>query len=270
METTYEYMLICGEMNTPVSITTAVRTGQEMLKNRSTKKLNSVNSIMPWLCLLHPHPDIVKICCDAIGTDPLLGKAEVLKPVPTEDATRGSHHRSFADTLFLALPHLIVKCLLMVEAGGLLDRLDALLISKTSAWKDPVVVTNLLPFLWPEHHCLERAALAAQAGRKGFGTVGDLRAAHAHLLDQVHFLSRMLVGEQGQALLSLLLSEQAPTHFEGKPVKLGCHAAPGSMREMYAVAKMYHAVLHNKRVPLMAQVRKALAVYLVQPRGEPA
>jgi hypothetical protein len=132
-------------------------------------------------------------------------------------------------------------------------------VSKSPLWKDPVVITNLLPFLWPQNHCFARSALGARNCKRGLGTIGHLRAAHATLRDHVETLGGHLQHERGRTLMALLLSEQAPTHYEGQPIWEPFEDAPGTMREVHIIAKMFHPVLHGKRCPLMAQVRQALA-----------
>jgi hypothetical protein len=191
---------------------------------------------------------------DLLATDEL---GDVLEPAhastgkglePAESRVR------FLGTRYHALPHLILKCLVAAEAGAFLDYVDALLMSRSSMWRDPVVIANLADFLWPRQHCLARAALAARRGQKGLGTIGHLRAAQAELFAGIHVAS-----EEAQTLLKLLLSEQAPTECEGQPVSAAPFSAPaGSVGELYTLARMYHPVLHNPRVPLMAQVRGML------------
>jgi hypothetical protein len=90
--------------------------------------------------------------------------------------------------------------------------------------------------------------------------VGDLREARLTLNDSFFFLYRMFAHPNGKLLLSLLLSEQAPTECEGRPVPFTVDVEPSSLQETYAVARMYHALLHNKRLPLMEQVLEVLEV----------
>jgi hypothetical protein len=262
---TSEYMLVCGEINTPASIGAAISKAQDVLeKNSSRKRLNAVHVALPWLCLLDLHPDNLRLCYGVIRIDALLRGAtvDVLGPLYSTERSSKNPATTYANTLYHELPHLILKCLMLAEAGAILAHLDALLLSKNTQWKDAVIMVNLLPFLWPKHHCFERNALAARGGRKRLGTVGDLRAAHAVLLSHVQVLSCMLIGRNRQLLLKLLLGEQAPTHFQGRPIRLSDHIEVGSAKEVHIIAKMFHPVLHNKRYPLVAQVQRLLTAYL--------
>jgi hypothetical protein len=263
-----DFITVCAEINTFASLHAAMIEAQNMIKSRTDKALTDDLFVFPWLYLLDPHPDNVRLCYTAIRFD-LLNTGElgdVLEP-HSQDGSRCM----FIETFYHIFPNLIVKCLVAAEAGAFLSSLDALLMCRSPKWRDPVVMANLADFLWPQQHCLARAALAARRGQKGLGTIGHLRAAHSALLAEVAEAGYHPPETQGsttrkQRLLELVLSEQAPpVEFEDQPVSAVPLSAPkGSMAEAYTLARMYHPVLHNPRVPLMAQVRKMMAGFMKQ------
>jgi hypothetical protein len=247
-------------MNTPASIASGLDNAKALMKWSCDAIFHQAFLILPWLCLLDPHPDSLRLCYNVINLDALYNNevADVLEPWDANNRCVNVDASKYYSTPFHQVPHLLLKILLLEEVHAFLARLDALLLSKSSLWKDPVVITNLLPFLWPKHHCYERTALAARTGRKGLGTVGDLRAAQRNLRSYTFSLRSIFIHEEGQLLLDLLLAEQAPTQCEGRPVTCTCDVAPGSWQEIYAVARMYHTVVHNKRCWQMEQVREIL------------
>jgi hypothetical protein len=260
-----EYMLTCGDMNTPVSIAAGIAKGQKTIATRAHLKLGNTLFVLPWLYLLDPHPDNVRLCYSTIRFDVLYtaAPADVLEPL--RNVVLGNPGFRYSDTLYHFLALLILKTLLLVESGTCLARLDALLVSNSPLWKDPVVVANLLPFLWPQYHCFARTFLAARNGKKGLGTIGHLRAAHATLRDHVQTLVSHLQHERGRTLMALLLSEQAPMHFEGDVLWVPFEDKSGTVREVHIIAKMFHPVLHGKRCPLMVEVRQVLAELMEEP-----
>jgi hypothetical protein len=253
-----DLMTVCAEINTPASLQAAMTEAENVVKSRSDNAFTKDIFIMPWLYLLDPHPDNVRLCytimrCDLLGTTEL---GDILETYISKDPVPAKSRCSFIKTLYHTVPHMIVKCLVAAEAAAFLDRLDAILMCSTSVWRNTVVIANIANFLWPQHHCLARTALAERKGKQGMGTIGDLREACAALTRR----HAPKASERGHMLLKLLLNAQAPQECEGQPVSaVPFSAPPESTGEVYTIAKMYHPVVHNPRVPLMAQVRELIA-----------
>jgi hypothetical protein len=116
-QATCDYMLACGAMNTPATVSAGIIEGQKLIKKRPHNKLGNSPFVLPWLCLLDPHPDNVRYCYSTIRLDVLhtTVHADILEPIRNIPIANMGFR--FSDTLYHFLSLLILKALLLEESG---------------------------------------------------------------------------------------------------------------------------------------------------------